>query len=43
MSPGHPTLVLYVPRATSMKTSPVMGVAFSKYWPFTSATYSPPM
>ena len=32
-----------VPRATSVKVSPVCGVGFSKYWPLAGATYSPPM
>jgi hypothetical protein len=32
-----------VPRATSVKVSPVTGVGFSKYWPLAGATYSPPM
>jgi hypothetical protein len=32
-----------VERAISVKTSPVTGEGFSKYWPFTGATYSPPM
>jgi hypothetical protein len=32
-----------VPRATSVKAWPVIGVGFSKYWPFTGATNSPPM
>ncbi len=32
-----------VPRATSVKVRPVTGVGFSKYWPFTGGTHSPPM
>jgi hypothetical protein len=32
-----------VPRATSVKVSPVTGVGFSKYCPLAGATYSPPM
>ena len=32
-----------VPRPTSQKTWPVIGVTFSKYSPLTGATHSPPM
>ena len=32
-----------VERAISVKISPVTGEGFSKYWPLTGATYSPPM
>jgi hypothetical protein len=32
-----------VPRAISVKTSPVIGVGFSKYLPLAGGTYSPPM
>ena len=32
-----------VPRATSVKTLPLTGETFSKYWPLTGATYSPPI
>jgi hypothetical protein len=28
---------------TSQKALPVTGVMFSKYWPFTGATHSPPI
>jgi hypothetical protein len=30
-------------RATSQKTLPVTGVTFSKYWPLTGGTRSPPI
>ncbi|MNV97558.1 hypothetical protein D3C71_1926930 [compost metagenome] len=30
-------------RATSVKTLPVTGVVFSKYWPLRGATHWPPM
>ena len=32
-----------VPRAISQKTLPLTGERFSKYWPLTGATYSPPI
>ncbi|MCY1226149.1 hypothetical protein D9M72_383710 [compost metagenome] len=32
-----------VPRATSQNALPVTGVMFSKYWPLTGATHSPPI
>jgi hypothetical protein len=32
-----------VPRATSVNVRPVTGVGFSKYWPLTGGTHSPPM
>ena len=32
-----------VERAISVKISPVTGEGFSKYWPLTGGTYSPPM
>ena len=32
-----------VPRATSQNVCPLTGVGFSKYWPLTGATHSPPI
>ena len=32
-----------VPRATSQKVLPVTGDGFSKYWPLTGGTHSPPI
>ncbi len=32
-----------VPRATSQNTLPLTGEGFSKYWPLTGGTYSPPI